>query len=152
MSVKSLKKKLHQACKDSLQKRLSTIQQALGEAQAAANQETKSSAGDKHETGRAMMQLETEKLSKQLQEVLKEQDRLKKIPVDNKCRHVEPGALVTTDSLCLYFAISAGKVLVDGKSYVALSLQTPLGLAARGKQVGDNIELPQQLYQIKEIS
>ena len=40
------------------------------DAQNGLQSESKSSAGDKHETGRAMLQLEAEKLGKQLQESL----------------------------------------------------------------------------------
>ncbi|MFP4092477.1 MAG: 3-oxoacyl-ACP synthase [Cyclobacteriaceae bacterium] len=146
-----IKKKLHQACRDSLLKREAAIREALREAQESANEETKSSAGDKHETGRAMMQLETEKLSGQLREVLQEQEKLQQINPDKKCHIVEPGALVITDTLRLYFSISAGKLLIDGVEYFALSAQTPLGQLALGKQEGGTFAFQQRTYRVISV-
>lgn len=148
----ALKQQLYNACRESLQKREQTIRSALQDAQAAANEETKSSAGDKHETGRAMMQLETEKLSAQLQEIIREQEKLQRIRPDKPCLTVEPGALVMTDKLRLYFAVSAGKIMVEEQVFFALSAQTPLGKVALGKQEGDLFTLQQQQYLIKKIS
>ena len=147
----ALKRQLHDACREHLFKREQAIRGALQEAQAAANEETKSSAGDKHETGRAMMQLETEKLGAQLQEVLREQEKLQRIRPDKHCQSVEPGALVMTDKLQLYFAISAGKIVVGGQTYYALSLQTPLGKAALGRQEDESFAQLEQVYRIKKI-
>jgi len=147
----TIKQQLYDACRESLHKREQAIRSALDAAQAAANEETKSSAGDKHETGRAMMQLETEKLGVQLQEVRLEQEKLQRIRADRRCQTVEPGALVITDKLRLYFAISAGKIILESGEYFALSTQTPLGKAALGLQKNNTFALQNQEYQIKEI-
>ncbi|MEK6480248.1 3-oxoacyl-ACP synthase [Catalinimonas sp. 4WD22] len=146
-----LKQKLRQACVDSLEKRLKDIKTALEEAQEAANQETKSSAGDKHETGRAMMQLETEKLSRQLQEVLNEQQALQMIRADQPKQSVDRGALVITNHLKLYMAISAGRLLLQGEEYFAISLNTPLGLALKGKKAGDTVVFQNKTHEILQI-
>ena len=146
-----IKISLHKECIDRLSERIKGIRDALTDAQQAANQETKSSAGDKHETGRAMMQLETEKLGVQLQEVRLEQEKLQRIRADRRCQTVEPGALVITDKLRLYFAISAGKIILESGEYFALSTQTPLGKAALGLQKNNTFALQNQEYQIKEI-
>ena len=55
------KQKLFNACKEFVQDKLSTIEKTIQSNKSALNSETKSSAGDKHETGRAMLQLEMEK-------------------------------------------------------------------------------------------
>lgn len=146
-----LKHKLHSSCEESLEKRLFNIKQALGEAQEAANQETKSSAGDKHETGRAMMQLETEKLSRQIQEVLNEQQLLKQIRHDKKYSMVDRGALVITNQIKLYISISAGQLKVDGDTYYAISINTPLGLTLKEKKTGDTVLFQNKPYDILQI-
>jgi hypothetical protein len=51
--------------------RIASAEEAIRMAQESANQEGKSSAGDKYETGRAMAQLEIEKASGQLAEANK---------------------------------------------------------------------------------
>lgn len=147
----NLKKQLYALCTEHVEKRVQSLRSALKDMQDSVNEETKSSAGDKHETGRAMMQLETEQLSSQLREVLNEQDRLRQIQSDRRSRFVEPGALVITDSLRLYFAISVGKLLLNGEEYFALSLQTPLGLAAKARQEGGTFAFQNKEYCIKKI-
>ncbi len=146
-----LKQKLHAACEASLEHRLSAIKTALAEAQEAANQETKSSAGDKHETGRAMMQLETEKLSRQLQEVLHEQQMLMQVRPDQAMQVVDKGALVITNQLKLYISISAGQLSLDGDTYYAISMHTPLGIALKGKKAGDIVAFQNKTHEILQI-
>ena len=79
MKNSNLKIQLHQKCAEIIEQRITELKSIIQESQDAANNETKSSAGDKHETGRAMAQLETEKLSSQLSEALKTQKTLQKI-------------------------------------------------------------------------
>lgn len=146
-----VKKKLYALCQKGLEERMQAIRTALKEAQDSANVETKSSAGDKHETGRAMMQLETEQLSTRMREVLSEQDRLQRVPDSKSSRIIEPGALVFTDTLKLYFAVSVGKLLLDGEEYFALSLQTPLGMVAHGRQEGDTFAFQRKEYRVNKI-
>lgn len=59
----NIKLKLHQQAIEMANKRVDELKVALVDVQDAANNETKSTAGDKHETAKAMAQLETEKLS-----------------------------------------------------------------------------------------
>ena len=66
---------------DLLEKRSQEIRKEMDTAQQSANSETKSTAGDKHETARAMAQLEVEMLSKQLEEVNKSIAQLKRIHI-----------------------------------------------------------------------
>lgn len=147
-----LKHKLYAACEASLARRLSDVKAALAEAQESVNQEDRSTAGDKHETGRAMMQLETEKLSRQLQEILNEQQALKMILPESRNTLVDNGALVITNLLNLYIAISAGKLEVEGKTYYAISINTPLGLTLKGKKAGDQVTFQNKTHQILQIS
>ena len=56
-----IKEALHASCVGFVEDRLETIQKTIQDIQMSLTSETKSSAGDKHETGRAMLQLEREK-------------------------------------------------------------------------------------------
>jgi hypothetical protein len=67
-----IKIKLYQYCVEFIDKRIAGAREAIQIAQDSANEETKSSAGDKYETGRAMAQLEIEKNTTQLEEALKQ--------------------------------------------------------------------------------
>ena len=64
-----IKEKIIEACRAYLQEKQTSLQLIITDINEATHTETKSSAGDKHETGRAMMQLEQEKLNKQLAEI-----------------------------------------------------------------------------------
>ena len=57
----TIKQELYKLCLEYVENRFQTIQNTIKEIQESLGSETKSSAGDKHETGRAMLQLEREK-------------------------------------------------------------------------------------------
>ena len=57
---------------------------------------TKGSAGDKHETGRAMMERELALSKAQLNKAEFLKNELSKISLDHKCNKVETGALIIT--------------------------------------------------------
>lgn len=101
--------------------------------------ETKSSAGDKHETGRAMIQLEMEKAGQQLAEVNFMQTVLNKITVDNSSKIICLGSLVKTSKGTYFLAVSVGQIKVENNVYFAVSAQSPIGKQLLGKKVGDII-------------
>ena len=70
-----IKENLYLQCVDFVENRFQTIQKTIDEIQESLTSETKSSAGDKHETGRAMLQLEREKAGNQLAEIQKTKER-----------------------------------------------------------------------------
>jgi transcription elongation GreA/GreB family factor len=131
-----LKEKLLEHCHNHTRDRMTAIRSQIEDAQASANAETKSSAGDKHETGRAMAQLEVEMSSSQLAEadkVLQTLSAIKTVPV----QQAGPGALVTTDKGIFFIAISIGKVFLDGVVYYIVSAESPVGQSLRGRKRGD---------------
>jgi len=64
--MRNIKNELLETCRKFVENRLNTVQQTLLSYENDLQSETKSSAGDKHETGRAMLQLEMEKTGLQL--------------------------------------------------------------------------------------
>ena len=101
--------------------------------------ETKSSAGDKHETGRAMIQLEMEKAGQQLFEVNKMQEVLSRINIEKESKVVCLGSLIKTSKGNYFLAISVGKVNVDQNDYFVVSTNSPIGNQLLGKKVGEII-------------
>ena len=77
----TIKETLYQGCEAFVNERLNSIQERIHNIQESLMSETKSSAGDKHETGRAMLDIERENTSKQLQEVEILINLLKKIDI-----------------------------------------------------------------------
>jgi transcription elongation GreA/GreB family factor len=131
------KHKLYQHCVNFLDERISVAREAIREAQASANDETKSSAGDKYETGRAMMQLEIEKNTVQLQEARKQREILENIAIDHVTQTIQLGSFVITESETFFLAISIGLQVIDGKRYAIISPATPIGKSLVGLKVGD---------------
>ncbi len=75
------------------------------------------------------------------------QDLLKLSPFDS----VEHGACVVTDRQNFLLSIGAGKFMVGNQVYFAISAQTPIYAALKGKHVGDEIVFNGQRQTIKEI-
>lgn len=130
---------------------MATAQEAIQVAQQSANEETKSSAGDKYETGRAMAQLEIEKNTIQLGEAKKLKQVLDQISTDRETAIVALGSVVFTNQGNFFIAISAGQFVIDSKTYFALSPNSPIGLKLIGLQVHDSFSFNKKEYQISNI-
>ncbi len=147
----NLKQQLYQSCNTFIEDRFKTIQNNIVELQKALNSETKSSAGDKHETGRAMLQLEREKLGLQLAEINKIKKTLSKVKLDNTSNVITLGSIVYTNKLNYFITISAGKLVFDNESFYAISANTPIGKLLIGKTAGDIIGFNKNNIEIKKI-
>jgi transcription elongation GreA/GreB family factor len=145
------KQELYNLCQDYIDKRIHAAREAITDAQQSANAETKSSSGDKYETGRAMMQLEIEKNTHQLSESLKLKNALDQIRIDNPSQSVQPGSLVATDREEFFIAISLGKVTLHDRTYLVISSASPLGKNLLGLRVGDAMTFKDHTYVIQEL-
>ncbi|HEY0246201.1 MAG TPA: 3-oxoacyl-ACP synthase, partial [Mucilaginibacter sp.] len=126
-------------------------EQGIKEAQQASKDDTKSSAGDKYETGRAMMQQETDRNMAQLNEANKLKVALNTISINGSADVIEPGSVVITDNGNFYVAISAGTLPVDGETYFAISPASPIGMKMKGLRVGGEFSLNGKAYHIAHI-
>ncbi len=131
------KKILYQACQHFVDERLKTITQVMDANKTALASESKSSAGDKHETGRAMLQLEMEKAGQQLKYVNEMKEVLSKIKLSKKSGYAGLGSLVITDKATYFLAVSLGIVSIADSEYVVVSLKSPIGKQLLDKKVGD---------------
>jgi transcription elongation GreA/GreB family factor len=146
-----LKQQLYMLCQDFVENRSETVQNTINEIQESLTSETKSSAGDKHETGRAMLQLEREKAGHQLAEIEKLTESLSKIDVTLSSKTVRLGSIVYTTQLNYFIAISAGQIEVDGTKFFAISPNTPVGLILIGKSIGDEGVFKTQIIKILNV-
>jgi ElaB/YqjD/DUF883 family membrane-anchored ribosome-binding protein len=144
------KSAVYDACVKQLSEQIAEAMKATQDAQESVFSNSKSSAGDKHETGRAMAQIELEKLSNNLlqsKQVLSALHQVKK----GKSEVVERGALCETDLACFYVAVSLGMISLEGKSVFCLSPAAPLAQAMLGLIVGDSFEINGKKQTIKAI-
>ena len=133
----TLKEALFQQCEDFVNTRLQTIQTTISSHQKSLRSETKSSAGDKHETGRAMLQLEMEKVGQQLYAVQQMQQTLTKINSSKPSTNIALGSVIKTSSAYYYLGISAGELTIKETVYFAISPSSPIGKLLMGKKVED---------------
>jgi transcription elongation GreA/GreB family factor len=147
-----LKEQLWLQCKQIVEQRLATAQQAMDAAQESANQEEKSSAGDKYETGRAMAQLERDKAAMQVEENKKMLTVLNRISYNTSTDRVTLGSVVVTDHNKFYLSISAGKLEIGGESYVAISTQSHIGQVLLHKCAGEFFSFNNQKQTIISVS
>jgi transcription elongation GreA/GreB family factor len=145
-----LKDQLLQHCRDYVLRREEEITQAIHALQDSANEETKSSAGDKYETGRAMIQIEIGNLTAQLHEVKKLKQTSGQIKTDQTML-VQLGSVVITSAGNYYIAISAGQIGIEGKNYITVSAGSPIAVKLMGKKAGDVIEFNRQQIQILDL-
>lgn len=132
-----LKQKLFNVCVDFVNKREHTVTEIISSNQKALTSETKSSAGDKHETGRAMLQLEMEKASQQLEGIYTIKTILTKVNLDNNSGFIKLGSLIITNQANYFLAISVGEIKIENKVYYAISPSSPIGSLLLGKRVGE---------------
>jgi transcription elongation GreA/GreB family factor len=130
---------------------MEAAQLAINEAQKASTDDTKSSAGDKYETGREMMQQETDRNVKQLNEANKLKVALNKINPNIVADKAETGSVVITDNGNFYIAVSAGILMVDDRKYFAVSPASPIGIRLLGQKEGAMFKLNDKTYQIKQV-
>ncbi|BDD08787.1 hypothetical protein FUAX_12190 [Fulvitalea axinellae] len=152
MDLKELKVKLYETCLEHINQRITVAKQAMNTAQSAANEEGKSSAGDKYETGRAMMQIERDKNAAQLAEALKIKKILEQFPPAKTLEKAEAGALLQTDSGLFYLCVSAGKISAEGQNAFAVSPVTPFGQACSGKKANECFSVNGKAFKILEIA
>ncbi len=150
-SDKEIQSELYFKCQIFVENRLRTIQNSITEIQQSLQSETKSSAGDKHETGRAMLQLEREKAGNQLAEILKIKDQFSKVNQDKISSNIGLGSVVFTSKSNYYLAISAGKIKLDDTVYYAISTSTPIGQLLMSKATGDTIKFRDEIFKIEKI-
>ena len=145
--MKSTKSEIHLKLRSLLEKSLEEARREYILAKESRDSDTKSSAGDKFETGREMMQREMDKLSALVDNTLNsiaKLDRLTDLPASAV---ISEGSLVVTDLETYYISIGYGKL----DAVYAISIESPLGIELKGKKVGERIEMHGQKITIKSI-
>ena len=134
-----IKKTLFDHCKAHLEKKMGVLEQQKKSLQKDLISETKSSAGDKHETGRAMIQLEREKLGNQIREIELNYQRLNTVKDVKTSTIISLGSLIFTDKGNYYVAIAADSCEVNSKVFYCISSQSPIGKLLIGKKINESI-------------
>jgi transcription elongation GreA/GreB family factor len=147
----SLKQKVYDACLDLLNEKIEYLNTSLNDLAFGSENDAKSSAGDKHETARAMMQIEHEKIGRQREEFMRQKNEMASIDINRKSDQVTRGSFIKTNQGYLFLAIAIGKVMVKTTPVIVLSPISPIGQKLIGLKVSDSIEMNGIKYTIEEI-
>jgi len=114
-------------------------------------QNSKSTAGDKHDTERAMVHLEIEKLSKSLSVEYSIRNDLEQIKPDNVNSVISNGSLVETSRGKFLIGAACGNVHVSSISVFCISEYSPLAKELSGKSSGEKVELNTNVFEIISV-
>lgn len=127
------------------------LQKVLADLKESGANETKSTAGDKHETALAMLQIEQANSRTQLQEVLNQQAALEKINPELSANTILNGSLIKTNRGYLFISVALGRAVIDDVAVIALSPQSPLGQKLMGLKARATVEINNTVYLIEGI-
>jgi transcription elongation GreA/GreB family factor len=116
-----------------------------------AQNDAKGSAGDKHETALSMMHIEQEKLNHKLKEILAQKSVLDKIDASANHTKIALGSLVQANGMLLFISAALPKIIVDDKTIIAVSPQSPLGSKLMGNEVGFTFEINTTKFKIESV-
>jgi hypothetical protein len=147
----TLKEKIYLHYLTVIDDKLRLLQEVLADLKESGANETKSTAGDKHETALAMLQIEQANKREQLKEAVAQKIILEKIDPSIIAPVVLNGSLVKTNRGYFFMSIALGKAILNYITVIAVSPQSPLGKKLMGLSAGDSVEVNNNIYNIESI-
>lgn len=124
---------------------------AMEQAQETANNQEKSSVGDKYETARAMGQIDRDMNARQLEKAQNELTFLENIDTLKIHGEIAMGCIFELTDTLFFVATGLGPISVDGKQIIAISVQSPFYELAKSKKKGDEITFQNMKQKIKSV-
>lgn len=134
-----------------IEQKISALQSLLNELHESAKNETKSTAGDKHETALAMLQIEQENTRNKLNEIVEQKAQLQAIPILHYTDKIIKGSLVQTNHGYFFISVAIGKIIINDTLVFAISLHSPLGRKLLGLKATESAEINGKNYRIEAI-
>ncbi|MEJ7626663.1 MAG: hypothetical protein WKF35_07370 [Ferruginibacter sp.] len=131
------KERLLNYCEEILQDRIAVSQASIDNAQAAANEEEKSSAGDKYETSRAMSHIEKDMYARQLLANKTEMAALQTIDCKSRLKEITTGSFIECSNFKFFIAAGLGKVEFEGQTIFFISPNAPLAFVLFKRKKGE---------------
>ena len=148
MKIKSL---IIKEINKSIDAKTNSVQEMLQETIDSRDSDTKSSAGDKHETSRAKIQIEIDQLTKQLDLLNRQKQQLNSIDFSKKNHTASIGSLVKTNNGTYLISIGFGKVIIENEVFYAISSASPIGRLFNNKLKGDKFIFRTINYEVVDI-
>lgn len=146
------KSDLIKAISTQLQEKLEELASYSDDLRNALESEGKSTAGDKHDTGRAMIHLEQEKLQNQLKEIKSQIQRINTIEQANiKSDVIDYGSFVITTGPYFLLGIGLGKVNTNTGTVYCIGMETPIGKLLKGLKKQDTFPFLNKKEQVLSV-
>lgn len=146
-----LKQEILQQHQQLLQDKIDVFRDMISGLTEDAQNDAKGSAGDKHETALSMMHIEQEKLNHKLKEILGQNEILDKIDATLNHTKIALGSLVQANGMLLFISAALPKIIIDNKTIIAVSPQSPLGSKLMGNDVGFEFEINTTKFKIESV-
>jgi hypothetical protein len=146
------KKEVYTIFCQQIEYKIQSAHQSWNEANESVLAETKGSVGDKHETGRAMAQLEVEKAGKILNETKQMSSIIQLLDPEKIKSNAELGALVETSLGTFYLSSGIGKIEIDNQSFFCIGMNSPIGKSMLNKKMNEKFIFSEKEGIILKIS
>jgi len=146
-----IKEEIVHALDTLLDGKLQDIRRAIEEIMESRDSDSKSSAGDKYESSREMMQIEIGKYQDQLDKYNKLKEAISQIDPGKQHSVIGFGSLVKTNQGVYFISVGLGPVQVNDAKYFAISLVSPIGQLLNGRKQGDSFNFQNKRIDIQEI-
>ncbi|WP_171037977.1 transcription elongation factor [Dyadobacter luticola] len=131
-----------------LDERMRNSWDAMEAAQESANEQGKSSMGDKYETSRSMGQLDRNMHARQFEQTRQERLVLERINVNETLSRVAVGSLLYTTAGWFFIAVSLGTLKIENETLLAVSSSSPVGASLLGKEAGSKFDFMKKQHEI----
>lgn len=145
------KEKVINYCKSSLKQKMEELNSEIAKIEESAANETKSSMGDKYETGREMMMQEKVKLNGRLETLVKQMTALGTID-ETQHQVVKNGSLVETTHANFFIIAAIGVLEIEREQVYVISQVAPFAKELIGKREGDEFHFNGRQQHILSLS
>ena len=151
MQLSELKKATYENLLAIVEQKITTAEEEIESARTSIVEDTKSSAGDKYETGREMMQAELTRNNVNLSKALTLKRELTRLNLQTVQEQASQGSMVMTNNGIYFLSIGIGEVNVNDQKIYCISVISPIGELIKGKKNGDTVTFRGKKITIQEI-
>ena len=142
------KKEVVDAFLKMLQAKIDEAKATLKDTISARDNESKSTAGDKYETGRAMAQIAQQQNEGQLNQLVEQYQKIAQIDPTSIKSSVVYGSLVETNSNWFFISMGIGNIQIEDVLIYSISITSPLGQLLKDKTKGESVSINNKSYEI----
>lgn len=145
------REELLKSCHTYVNERILRLEASVRDLEHDLGNETKSSAGDKYETSREMINAEISQLERQLKEFKKLKGILSLPQLQKASTAIQLGSIVKTNTANYFLAIPVGEVNIDKEKFYAIGINSPMAQLLNGKQKGDVFTFREKEVKILDV-